>query len=138
MPRLLGLDPGAVRCGVAITDSAATMAFPRPAFASGAALISSLGRLIDEESVGAIIVGRPVALSGNETSSTNLADALYAQLVEAFPIIPVTQWDERLTTKEAQRSLSQAGLRAKEHRDHLDSAAAVIMLQNYIDGQHAD
>jgi putative Holliday junction resolvase len=138
MPRLLGLDPGEVRCGVAITDSAATLAFPRPALASGGGLISSLGRLIDEESVGAIIVGRPVALSGNETSSTRLADALYAQLVEAFPAIPVAQWDERLTTVEAQRSLSQAGLKAKEHRDHLDSAAAVIMLQNYVDGQHAD
>jgi putative Holliday junction resolvase len=46
----------------------------------------------------------------------------------------VLQWDERLTTLEAQKSLSEAGLRAREQRDHIDSAAAVIMLQHYLDG----
>jgi putative Holliday junction resolvase len=135
--RFLGLDPGSVRCGVAITDSSATMAFPRPALANDDNLLASLRTLIEEELVGAVIVGRPVALSGNETSSTRDADALFRDLVEAFTEIPVIQWDERLTTYEAQRSLSQAGLKAKEHRDHVDSAAAVIMLQNYVDGHHA-
>jgi putative Holliday junction resolvase len=112
------------------------MAFPRPALASDDTLITSLRRLVEEERVGVVIVGRPVALSGNETSSTVRADAFYHALVEALGEIPVIQWDERLTTYEAQRSLSQAGLKAKEHRDHVDSAAAVIMLQNYVDGQH--
>jgi putative Holliday junction resolvase len=135
--RFLGLDPGSVRCGVAMTDSSATMAFPRPALANDDNLLASLRTLIEEELVGAVIVGRPVALSGNETSSTRDADALFRDLVEAFTEIPVIQWDERLTTYEAQRSLSQAGLKAKEHRDHVDSAAAVIMLQNYVDGHHA-
>lgn len=113
------------------------MAFPRPALANDDNLLASLRTLIEEELVGAVIVGRPVALSGNETSSTRDADALFRDLVEAFTEIPVIQWDERLTTYEAQRSLSQAGLKAKEHRDHVDSAAAVIMLQNYVDGHHA-
>lgn len=137
MTRFLGLDPGVVRCGVAITDSSATMAFPRPALKNDDALLGSLRALIDEEHVGAVIVGRPVALSGNETSSTKQADALYHDLVGAFSEIPVIQWDERFTTYEAQRSLSEAGLKSKEQRDHVDSAAAVIMLQNYVDGQHA-
>ena len=48
------------------------------------------------------------------------------------------QWDERLTTVEAQRSLVQAGVKTKDHRGHVDSAAAVIMLQNYLDGQRGD
>jgi len=138
MTRLLGIDPGAARCGVAITDSAATLAFPRPALANDHALILSIRTLVQEENVGGIVVGRPVALSGNETASTRQADALFQTLVDAFGEIAVTQWDERLTTYEAQRSLSQAGLKAKEHRDHVDSAAAVIMLQNYVDGHHAD
>jgi putative Holliday junction resolvase len=136
--RFLGLDPGAVRCGVAITDSSATMAFPRPALPNDEMLISSLQTLIQEERVGAVVVGRPVALSGNVTSSTKQADTFYRALVDVLVAIPVVQWDERLTTLEAQRSLSQAGLKAKEHRDHVDSAAAVIMLQNYVDGQHAE
>jgi putative Holliday junction resolvase len=136
--RFLGLDPGAVRCGIAITDSSATMAFPRPALANDDALIGALRILIREERVGVVVVGRPVALSGNETSSTKQADAFCGALVDALGEIPVIQWDERLTTYEAQRSLSQAGLKAKEHRDHVDSAAAVIMLQNYVDGQHVE
>jgi len=136
--RLLGLDPGAVRCGVAITDSSATLAFPRPALANNDALVSTLRTLIEEERVGVVVVGRPVALSGNETSSTKLADALYRALADALGSLRVIQWDERLTTVEAQRSLTQAGLKAKEHRDHVDSAAAVIMLQNYVDGHHVE
>jgi putative Holliday junction resolvase len=51
--------------------------------------------------------------------------------------VTVLQWDERLTTLEAQKSLAAAGMRAREQRDHVDSAAAVIMLQNYLDGLHA-
>jgi putative holliday junction resolvase len=138
MSRLLGLDPGAVRCGVAITNSSASMAFPRPALKSDASLITTLAALVAEEGVATIVVGRPVALSGNETSSTLNADALFAALVDAFPQLDVVQWDERLTTLEAQRSLSQAGVKAKDQREHLDSAAAVIMLQNYVDGLHVD
>jgi putative Holliday junction resolvase len=114
------------------------MAFPRPALANNDRLIGSLQHLIEEERVGGVVVGRPIALSGNETSSTEQADTFFLALVEALGEIPVVQWDERLTTYEAQRSLSQAGLKAREHRAHIDSAAAVIMLQNYVDGQHAE
>jgi putative Holliday junction resolvase len=138
MPRLLGLDPGAVRCGVAVTNSAASMAFPRPALKNDASLLAVLAALVDEEGVATIVVGRPVALSGNETKSTLNADALFGAIVDAFPGLDVVQWDERLTTFEAQRSLRQAGVRAKDQREHLDSAAAVIMLQNYVDGRHVD
>lgn len=137
MARLLGLDPGAVRCGVAITDSARTMAFPRPVLASGANLIATLRDLIVEEGVAQVVVGRPVALSGRETASTSYADALVAQLRAAVDNVTVVPWDERLTTQQAQRSLGDAGVRARHHRDHIDSAAAVIMLENYLDGHRA-
>jgi putative holliday junction resolvase len=123
---------------VAITNSAASMSFPRPALQSDASLISTLAALVEEEGVATIVVGRPVALSGNETSSTLHADALFAALVDAFPQLDVVQWDERLTTFEAQRALSQAGVRARNQREHLDSAAAVIMLQSYVDGLHVE
>jgi putative holliday junction resolvase len=138
MARTLGIDPGTKRCGVAITDSAHTMAFPRPALANDDELMTKLRALIDEEGAATVVVGRPVALSGNETASTQSADQLYERLVATFSEITVIQWDERLTTFEAQRSLAQAGIRAKDHRDHVDSAAAVIMLQNYVDGLSAD
>jgi len=138
MAKLLGIDPGAVRCGVAITDSAATLAFPRAALSSGDALVSSISALVLEEGVGTVVVGRPVALSGNETASTEAADRLFVALAEALDGVSVVQWDERLSTVEAQRSLARAGRRAKEHRESLDSAAAVVMLQSYLDGQARD
>jgi putative Holliday junction resolvase len=114
------------------------MAFPRPALANDERLIDVLRALVSEEDATTIVVGRPIALSGNETASTQSADELYQRLVTAFGEIEVIQWDERLTTFEAQRSLAQAGIRAKAQRDHVDSAAAVIMLQNYVDGLSAD
>jgi putative holliday junction resolvase len=138
MAKTLGIDPGTKRCGLAITDSGHTMAFPRTALANDDQFIEKLRALIDEEGATTIVVGRPVALSGNETASTHNADELYDRLVASFSAITIVQWDERLTTFEAQRSLTQAGIRAKDHRDHVDSAAAVVMLQNYVDGLSAD
>jgi putative Holliday junction resolvase len=137
MARLLGIDPGSKRCGVAVTDRDESMAFPRPALATNDQLVGSLRLIVEDENVELVVIGRPVALSGNETSSTQEADALYEQLVDSLAPVPVVQWDERLTTHEAQRSLSQAGVKAKKHREHVDSAAAVIMLQSYMDGRRA-
>jgi putative Holliday junction resolvase len=137
MARLLGIDPGTKRCGVAVTDRDESMAFPRPALTTNDALVGRLRSLVEDESIELVVIGRPVALSGNETASTHEADTLHALLVDALAPIPVVQWDERLTTHEAQRSLSRAGVKAKNHREHVDSAAAVIMLQSYMDGRRA-
>jgi putative Holliday junction resolvase len=134
MSRILGIDPGTKRCGLAITDSVRTMAFPRPALAANESLLSVLSQLVADELVNLVVVGRPVALSGATTQSTALADEFFNSVRRALPDVEVIQWDERLTTLEAQRSLRSAGMKAKQHREHVDSAAAVIMLQNYVDG----
>ncbi|HUX03341.1 MAG TPA: Holliday junction resolvase RuvX [Acidimicrobiales bacterium] len=136
MARILGIDPGTRRCGIAISDSKRTMAFPRESLAVDERLIGSIARMTDEELVDLVVVGRPVALSGNQTQSTALADDLFVTLVDALSPTVVVQWDERLTTTQAQRSLSGAGVKAREHRGRIDSAAAVIMLQNYLDALH--
>lgn len=114
------------------------MAFPRPAVATDDYLVAALRLIADEEGVELVVIGRPVALSGNETASTKEADTLYARLSNELAPLPVVQWDERLTTREAQRSLSAAGIKTKNHRAHVDSAAAVIMLQNYADSHRED
>ncbi|NNN00748.1 MAG: Holliday junction resolvase RuvX [Acidimicrobiaceae bacterium] len=133
--RLLGIDPGTRRCGVAVTDTAQSMAFPREALENDDTMFEQLAQLIDQESIERIVIGRPVALSGNVTRSTEIAHELFEAIVVRFPAVVVEQWDERFTTREAQRSLSGAGLRARDQRSRIDSAAAVIMLQNYIDAQ---
>ncbi|MHB2027257.1 MAG: Holliday junction resolvase RuvX [Acidimicrobiales bacterium] len=137
MARVLGLDPGTVRCGVAVSDTARTMAFPRPALTNDETMIARLRAMIDDEEVAVLVVGRPVALRGNATRSTVFADALFAQLQEVFAELRVLQCDERLTTVQAQRSLSHAGVKTKDQRQHIDSASAVIMLQHFLDGSRA-
>lgn len=114
------------------------MAFPRPALAADDDLLATLKSLVEEEMVGLIVVGRPVALSGNETESTKAADALYTAICSALAPLTVIQCDERLTTHQAQRSLSGAGIKARDQRSRIDSAAAVVMLQHYVDGLNAD
>ncbi len=78
-------------------------------------------------------MGRPVALSGSETASTALSDDLVAQLREGLGDVAVVTFDERLTTTSAQRSLREAGHKERRHRERIDSAAAVVMLQHYLD-----
>jgi putative holliday junction resolvase len=138
MGRVLGIDPGTRRCGIAVTDSTPTMAFPRPAITRDDATMARLRALIDEEAIEVIVIGRPIALSGRDTASTTDADRFFTEVQESFEGVSVIQWDERLTTREAQKSLSEAGLTAKASRERLDSAAAVIMLQNYVDGLNAE
>ena len=137
MARILGIDPGTRRCGVAITDSARTLAFPRPPLRVDETLLSAIAQLCAEEVVELVIVGRPVALSGRATASTNEADELFRAIHESLRPVAVLQWDERLTTLQAQRSLQSAGMKAKQHREHIDSAAAVLLLQNYLDALRA-
>ncbi len=134
MAKVLGLDPGTKRCGIAISNSSRTMAFPRPALARDDSLLVRLGVLIDDESIETLVIGRPLSLAGRVTVSTTDADALYHEVAQRFTSVSVVQFDERLTTVAAQKALSEAGLKSKDHRDRLDSAAAVVMLQNYVDG----
>jgi putative Holliday junction resolvase len=136
MVRILGIDPGTKRCGIAITDSAETMAFPREALPFDDVFVEAVSRLVDEESVEMVVVGRPVSLAGTSTASTHFADEMFRRLASALTH-PVVQHDERLTTTAAQRSLSAAGVKSKDHRRRIDSAAAVVMLQHFVDARRA-
>lgn len=132
MGRVLAIDPGTVRCGVAVSDSARTMAFPREALAADG-LVERLAALCAEESVDTLVVGRPVALSGRATPSTERAAGLTAALRERLVGVEVVTVDERLTTVEAGRRLADAGRRAREARAAIDSAAAVVVLEAYLE-----
>jgi putative holliday junction resolvase len=92
---------------------------------------------MDDEGADVVVVGRPVALSGRATSSTKAADAFVAALIAELGPDAVISLDERLTTVAAQRSLSEAGHRVKAHRERVDSAAATVLLQGYLDGRRA-
>ena len=135
MARVLGLDPGARRCGVALSDAGRTMAFPRPALDAGDGLAEDVARLAREESVELVVVGRPLSLAGARTAATAAADALYESLAQRLAPLAVVQFDERLTTRTAERGLRESGVRARDQRGRVDSAAAAVMLQHFLEAE---
>jgi len=132
--RVAALDPGTKRIGVAVSDSQWTFAFPRDAWPADGDLESLARALVDDENVDIIVVGRPVSLTGRETASTAEADALAARIASAVTAT-VERIDERLTTVTASQHLRQSGFSGAEQRRRVDSAAACVILEAWLEAQ---
>ncbi len=133
--RLLALDPGERRIGVAISDELGLYAHPRPAIRvrPGVDTIDLVAALVAQEDIGEVVVGRPLSLSGAESAQTVAARAFTQRLREKLAI-PVTEWDERLSSVEAGRTVVGA---SRRRSGDLDSAAAGIVLQAVLDSRRA-
>ncbi len=140
--RIVGLDVGERRIGVAVSDVTRTLARPlgvlRPAGLDVDAVRLSadeIGRLAGEEDgVASIVVGLPRRLDGTPTDMTRRVEQ-FARQLEARTALPVTLQDERLSSREAE---SRLALREKDWRvrkQHLDAAAAAVILQDYLDSR---
>ena len=131
--RLLALDLGERRSGVAVSDELGMFAHARPAIhATGARqLVAEVAALVAREGADAVVVGVPLALSGNDTDQTRRVRALIAELRESLAV-PLILWDERLSTTEAAR---YAPGRTRRQSGDLDSAAAALVLQAVLDSR---
>lgn len=123
--RVLALDYGSARCGCAVSDPTGTLATPidavqRPGTKKG---IAALAALVREREVGRVVVGLPLGLSGADTDQTREARAFAARL-EAVVDVPVSLYDERFTTRIAERS----GSRTTSE----DSRAAAVLLEDWL------
>ncbi len=128
-PRVLGIDPGTVRVGLAVSDALGLTAQGLESFRRGrGGFFALLRRLIADYAVAQLVVGLPRHLDGSEGEAAALARRLAARLGEEFGL-PVTLWDERLTTKAARRAFP-----AGERHDW-DRLAAVFILQSWLDAQ---
>ncbi len=127
--RILAIDPGERRVGLAVSD-------PLGITAQGLTtldlrkgeLVAHLRVLLQEYDVGRIVVGHPLSLAGRETEASRLAAALAEELRQELGL-PVELWDERLSSAEAERTLR--GTRAG--KGAVDRLAAVLILQGYLD-----
>lgn len=134
-PRYLGLDVGAKRIGVAVSDELGLTAQPvltlerRP---NAREDLRSLARLARRHAVAGIVVGDPVHLSGEVSPRANKTRAFAAALGELTGL-PIHLWDERLTTREAHRILYEAGHARQSHRRVVDQVAATLILQSFLD-----
>ena len=133
--RLLGLDPGERRIGVAISDELGLYAHPRPAILSGRGgdPIETVARIVDDEQVDEVVVGLPITLAGADSAQTRAARAFVQRLRERLNV-PVTELDERLSSVQAAQSEKGA---AKRRSGELDSAAAGVVLQAVLDARRA-
>ncbi|MEJ2887323.1 Holliday junction resolvase RuvX [Actinomycetospora aeridis] len=135
--RRLGVDVGSVRVGVALSDPAGVLATPLVTLAHDDAGtdLDRLVALVDEHEVVEVVVGLPRTLAGRDgpaaQTARGYADALTGRLASRGT--PVVLSDERLTTVTAMRTLSDRGVKGRKQRRVIDQAAAVEILQGYLD-----
>ena len=132
--RILGIDPGSVRLGLALSDPSGTIAQPLSVIIrrSEKEDLKALMQLIESEGVEEIVVGLPRLLDGRLDSAARAAQDFGDELARATGK-RVEYWDERLTTVAAERYLIEQGKRRAQRRMDVDRMAATLMLQGYLD-----
>ena len=135
--RILGVDFGSKRVGLAISDETGTIALAIGYLDGGGVNTVSreLVRVATDRGAGTIVVGVPVRLDGTASLQTERTLQFIAAL-EAATTIPVKHWDERLTTAQAERVLLEGNVRREQRREKRDQLAAQILLQSYLDAQN--
>ena len=133
MPRILSIDYGSKRTGLAVTD-------PLKIIATGLTglhtkdLESFLTEYFKKEPVELVIIGHPTNWDDSDTHATPLVQAFINRFKKVFPNIPIEKVDERLTSKKAVQSMVQSGMKRKDRQNKnlVDEIAATIMLQEYL------
>jgi putative Holliday junction resolvase len=137
--RVLGIDVGARRVGLAISDVTQTLARPLTTLAVNgrddavARVLLEIERLgAEEDGLGAIVVGLPAKLDGSPSEQTSRVEA-FVNALAARTSLPIIRVDERLTSREAESRLAQRERDWRRRKARLDAAAAAVILQDYLD-----
>lgn len=133
MGRLLSIDYGRKRCGIAVTDSLKICANGLTTVRT-CDLMSWLKDYCGKEAVEKIIVGLPKQLNGEPSESTRFIEPFLKQMNKEMPQIPIERYDERFTSTIAHQSMLQGGMKKKDRRnkDIVDEIAATIILNDYL------
>ena len=132
--RILALDHGTVRIGVALSDEFKMIASPLEYIPAEpfVEFLSRLQSLLQEKEVDQIIVGMPRNMDGSHGPAAEQVRVFIERLGETVQI-PIRTWDERLTSAQANRMLIQGNVRRKNRKQVVDKMAAAILLQSYLD-----
>ncbi|MCW2741297.1 MAG: putative pre6S rRNA nuclease [Blastococcus sp.] len=135
--RVLGVDVGTVRVGLALSDPTGTLASPLVTLrrAKNKSDLDRLAALVLEHEVTEVVVGEPVHLSGASGASAKDAGNYAQELADRIPDVPVILIDERLSTVTAASHLREGGIDSRKQRDVIDQAAAVVILQQFLDSR---
>ena len=135
--RVLGLDLGDARIGVAISDVRRRIAVPLCTLRTGApADVKAIADLGHGNDVTLVVIGHPLHLSGEAGERAHHAER-FAEALDAFLDVPVLLQDERLSSIEADRALREAGASGRERRRTVDRSAATVILQAWLDAAGA-
>jgi putative holliday junction resolvase len=135
MKRVLGIDPGDVRVGLAISDELGMLAHPLETVeVRKKEVVPYIAEVVRQKDVATVVVGVPRNMDGTFGPAAEKSRAFIALLKEAVTC-PVVPWDERLSTVSAQRALRESGRKARDQKGIIDQAAAQIILQSWLDAQ---
>ena len=133
--RILGIDYGTKRVGIAVSDESEFLASPRETLLRSKSLDADLARLktlIDEEGIALVVVGLPINMDGTHGPMAEEAEAFASKLQDVSDL-QVEFYDERLTSAEAERVLIEADVSRSKRKDLRDSLAATLILQGFLD-----
>ena len=133
--RLLGLDVGDVRVGVAVSDPTGMVVEPREAVRAGtrAGAIEQIAGLVEREGVGEVVVGMPVSLDGG-VGRQGEKTRVFAELLAEQISVPVRTWDESYSSRAADGIMRESGTRKGRRKERRDSVAAAVILEEYLKG----
>ena len=130
----LGIDYGQARIGIAATDACGILAYPVESIhLAQTEPLERIAELVDERRIRSLVLGLPLRLDGTEGSACERVRAFGARLHARLPQLPLTYVDEFMTTSTAQEKLHAAGRKAKDFRPIIDQAAAVEILNNWME-----
>jgi putative pre-16S rRNA nuclease len=132
--RILAVDPGAKRIGVAISDPTGSIANPLTVVQHVARLVdaAAVAELAISHEAGLIVIGQSFAGDGSP-SFEGRRSRRFAEALKTQTDLPVVLWDESFTTRDARRARIQMGVSRKNRSGHLDDLAATVLLQSYLD-----
>lgn len=135
MTRILGIDVGEARIGLALSDELGMLAHPLETVKTKEGNpIKHVAAVVEREKTATVVIGLPRNMNGTYGPAADKAREFAAKLQQLTPCT-VKFWDERLTTVAAQKQLHEAGRNVKNSRAVIDQAAAVLILQGYLDSQ---
>ena len=134
--RILALDVGEKRIGVAISDLSQSLARSLKVVQRGSRQedFAAVARLVEEYEVEKVVVGYPRSLDGMAGAQAQRVERYAVGLAKSLTV-PVLLWDERFSTVSAERLMREAGLRGKKKRERIDAVAAAVILQDYLDSR---
>ena len=134
MPRILGIDYGQKRIGLAVSDPLHVIAQPLTTLVrdSSEQWWHELGEILREQEIEAVVIGYPLSLKGTPSAQTKEVERFISELRERCSV-PIHQFDERLTSVAARRLLQQQSVKTGHRKALVDRTAAALILQSYLD-----